>query len=564
MSLPIAFTFGITRLFQSISIKKVNTVFYCKTGGQNILEKGIEDIEVQGQLLKILASDNFRHSVTLTRFLQFIIDETLAGRGRELKEYTIALGVLAKRPDFNPQTDPIVRIHAGRLRRSLHEYYILEGKNDGLIITIPKGAYLPVFTRRGKEAFENLPQFGNDPLPYRKNVTIAVLPFSIIGAGPNTEFFADAIADHLSTELTRYPGLSVISYYSCRNIGKKVTDIKEAGLLLDAQFILTGTVQVLGPQFRIRAQLNLTESREQLWANSYERDGIAMQLFEVQDDIVWRVVSETAGHYGAISRNVAKMHPPSNQMDIGIYNAIFWYYHFVGDLSVEMFQKAENALFNAVSLEPGYALGWAVLGEIWVGGFFMGHQSRIEKKQLEQAVECGKRAMRIDPNCQHAYQTIALANIFLKNKGESLKAVEEWLRIKPGEAGIKGGMGFILICCGDYENGFKMLDESVQLNPYYQWWFNAGFAFYHFHKGDFWGALYLAEKMNRPDVAWELILKIASCNELSLTNEAHKYWERLTGGFPMVLANIDDYLGAVLRDEALLEKIKAAFLKAKP
>lgn len=521
----------------------------------------MDAVVIQSQLSRMLEAEVFQNSPTLSRFLQFIVEETLAGHETQLKEYTIALKLYSKKPDFNPQVDPIIRIHAWRLRRTLDHYYSQDGKNDDIVISIPKGAYIPVFRKRAH--VDDEPAFSVKTGHFsRKSISIAVLPFINNSEDSGTVAFADALADHISTELTRYSELSVISYYSCRNIMGRVRDVKEAGLLLDAKYILTGTVQADTRRLRIRVQLIIAETREQIWANSYERNSTAEQLFEVQDDIVWRVVSETAGHYGAISRNIAKIAPQTSIGDIGIYNAIFWYYHFVGDLSLEMFHKAENAMYKAVEKEPAYALGWAVLGEIWVGGYFMGHKSLIAENQLEQALSNGRTSLRIDPNCQHAYQTIGLAYIFLKKKEESLKTIEDWLKIKPGEAGIQGAMGFILICCGEYERGYKMLEESVQLNPYYQWWFNAGFSFYHFYHDDFSSAFYWAEKMNMPLVPWELLLKIACCTAMNSGDAAEKYCMQLKREFPMIPAILTEYLHAVLRDEILVKKLESAIRKA--
>jgi TolB-like protein/Tfp pilus assembly protein PilF len=517
--------------------------------------------DVKTQLTRVLQAPAFRNSITLSRFLQFIVEETLAGHETELKEYTIALKVLSKKQDFNPQVDPIIRIHAGRLRRALNEYYLVEGKNDRLVISIPKGAYVPVFTENKPEVQAPLSTKKTE-LPARKKITVAVLPFSNSGADANTEAFADGLAEHISTELTRYSELSVISYYSCRNIISRITDIKEAGLVLDAQYILTGTVQTAQKLLRIRVQLILAETREQVWADAYERDNTASQLFEVQDEIVWKVVSAMAGNYGAISRNLARLHQHENVNDPGVYNSIYWYYHFVADLSGEMFHKAENAMNIAVKADPSYALGWAVLGELFVGGFFMGHKSGIVDNQLEQAVVYGKKALRLDPSCQQGYQTLALANLFLGRKEESLKAIEEWMKVKPGEAGIKGAMGFVLICCGEYENGYKMLDESVQLNPYYQWWFNAGFSFYFFHQGEYANAFYWAEKINMPDVAWELILKIAACIEMDLKETSQQYALKLKTEFPVIVSILPTYLHAFLQDQTLVAKLENALKKA--
>ncbi len=79
------------------------------------------------QVNRILTSSQIYNSNVLTEFLKYIINETLEGRSGELKEYTIGVAALRREIDFNPQLDSIVRIHAGRLRRALNDYYHEEG-----------------------------------------------------------------------------------------------------------------------------------------------------------------------------------------------------------------------------------------------------------------------------------------------------------------------------------------------------------------------------------------------------------------------------------------------------
>jgi TolB-like protein len=526
-----------------------------------VFNNEIDTTLISVQLDKILLTDGFQNSNILSRFLKFIVEETLAGHETELKEYIIAIKVLSKRSDFNPQLDPIVRIHAGRLRRALHEYYLDKGKDDQLIISMPKGSYIPEFVTRQNTV--KIPEaFTNQELKIQKKITVAVLPFRNISPDIATEIFADGLGDRISTELTRYMELSVVSYYSCRNIISKIADIKEAALLLDATYILTGSVQINSSRLRISVQLILSSTREQIWVNSYDRDSTATDLFEIQDEIVWQVVSQTAGHYGAIYRNVSRIAPQIKTDDLKIYNAVFWYYHFVNDNSEEVFHQAEAAMQNSTTTIPGYALGWAVLGEILVGGYFRGYKSKLVEKQLEQAVIYGKKAINIDPGCQHAYQTLALANLFLHNKTEALKAIEEWIKIKPGAAGIMGAMGFCLICCAQYERGFKMLSESVQLNPYYQWWYNGGISFYYFQKQAFADAIYWAEKMNMPKVPWELLMKTAALAEMNNLTEAKQSGADLVCQFPFLQNVLESYLGAFIQDEILVAKLYKALLKA--
>lgn len=101
-------------------------------------------------LRRVLASDVFRNSENLRSFLAFIVDETLQGRGEQLSARVIATGAL-RRPDSNDQRDQsIVRVEAGRLRMFLYRYFNEEGAGEEIEILVPKGAYVPVFRRRGR------------------------------------------------------------------------------------------------------------------------------------------------------------------------------------------------------------------------------------------------------------------------------------------------------------------------------------------------------------------------------------------------------------------------------
>jgi tetratricopeptide (TPR) repeat protein len=101
----------------------------------------------QQQLERILASPGFAQNERMSRFLRFLVEGQLAGREIELKESVIGVEVFERRPDYNPKRDAIVRTEAGRLRSRLAEYYANGGKEDALVIKLPKGGYVPVFGR---------------------------------------------------------------------------------------------------------------------------------------------------------------------------------------------------------------------------------------------------------------------------------------------------------------------------------------------------------------------------------------------------------------------------------
>src|SRR5262249_5143242 len=99
------------------------------------------------QLERLLASSGFARNERLSRFLRFIVERHLEGKDAELKESVIGVEIFGRPPDYNPKRDAIVRTEAGRLRARLAEYYADEGRNDELIIELPKGGYIPAFRR---------------------------------------------------------------------------------------------------------------------------------------------------------------------------------------------------------------------------------------------------------------------------------------------------------------------------------------------------------------------------------------------------------------------------------
>ena len=101
--------------------------------------------EIRAALARLIASPAFSKSPQLAHFIKFVVDETLAGRGDRIKAYTVAADALGRDANFDPQNDPIVRVEAGRLRRALTNYYGNGGRNDLVIIELPRGSYMPVF-----------------------------------------------------------------------------------------------------------------------------------------------------------------------------------------------------------------------------------------------------------------------------------------------------------------------------------------------------------------------------------------------------------------------------------
>jgi Tol biopolymer transport system component len=103
---------------------------------------------VRAQLARILASPEFAKSPRMSRFLRFVVEKTLDGGAERIKEYVIAIEVFEKPASYEPQVDSTVRTEATKLRSRLTRYYETEGGGDAVLITIPKGTYVPKFEHR--------------------------------------------------------------------------------------------------------------------------------------------------------------------------------------------------------------------------------------------------------------------------------------------------------------------------------------------------------------------------------------------------------------------------------
>ncbi len=102
--------------------------------------------EKEEQLEKVLQSQTLKGSESLREFLRFVAFKAMEHQEEHLKEYVIATEVFGRGSNFDPRIDSVVRVQAGRLRTKLQEYYATEGKYDKVLIDLPKGQYVPVFS----------------------------------------------------------------------------------------------------------------------------------------------------------------------------------------------------------------------------------------------------------------------------------------------------------------------------------------------------------------------------------------------------------------------------------
>ncbi|WP_260737255.1 hypothetical protein [Tunturiibacter lichenicola] len=103
---------------------------------------------IQDQIQRILRSDEFRTSESLRRLLIYLAEKSASGEADQLKEYVIAIDGLGKPSSYDPQHSSAVRIQIGRLRQKLSEYYRDQGKDDLVVVELPKGRFRLTYQQR--------------------------------------------------------------------------------------------------------------------------------------------------------------------------------------------------------------------------------------------------------------------------------------------------------------------------------------------------------------------------------------------------------------------------------
>jgi adenylate cyclase len=250
--------------------------------------------EVRAELERVVSGPALAGSVRLRRFLTYIVERTLAGESGQLKEYAIGVDVFDRDDQYDPRIDSIVRVEAGRLRGKLEEHYKGAGAADPIVISIPRGSYVPVFDGRqptappartviaaatprpwlalaplvgvliltvllgGFAALSRRPQPPGDvPLPpagLPGRISIAVLPFDHYSNDPADALLAERVTDEVTSGLARDGRVDVVSRTTARQFEGARRSLADIARELGADVIIEGSVTTAGEDVRVRTR----------------------------------------------------------------------------------------------------------------------------------------------------------------------------------------------------------------------------------------------------------------------------------------------------------------------
>jgi TolB-like protein len=307
---------------------------------------------VRRALEKITSSAVFADSQRMARFLRFAVEESLQGNGCRLKEIVIGSEVFDRGADYDPRLDPIVRVEARRLRSKLLTYYEGEGKDDELIIELPKGTYQPVIRARASAPAKPVVE----PVAQPRDATIAVLPFANLDAAPDQQYFSDGLTEELIHALTRIPELRVIAWNTASHF-RAEQDIANIRSRLGVAYVLRGAVRRTAQRLRVTAHLIDTASGEYLWSETYNRE--ILDVFTIQEQIAAVIVNALQLKLGESAAG-AGGRPLGN---LESYNLCLRGRYHLNERTPEGLRRAAICFQQAVAVDGSSALAYAGLAD---------------------------------------------------------------------------------------------------------------------------------------------------------------------------------------------------------
>lgn len=290
--------------------------------------------------------------------------------------------------------------------------------------------------------------------------SIAVLPFANRSASEeNAEFFAAGVHDDLLTLLSKVGDLKVISRTSVERLDADLS-IREIGDELNVATVLEGGVQRAGDQVRINVQLIDADSDEHLWAETYNRELTAANVFAIQSEIAGAITDALRAQLSARDQaNIDKV--PTQNLDA-------LYEHQLGrqrlaKRSSASIREAMEHFERAVELDPDYALAWVSLAQSVMLLNVYGDLSWDERvRRSEPALE---KALSLDPDLGEAYATIGLHKWRHGDLTAADTAFRRAIELNPNYASSHHWYSITLRDLGRWEESLAAILRARDLDP---------------------------------------------------------------------------------------------------
>jgi class 3 adenylate cyclase/TolB-like protein/Tfp pilus assembly protein PilF len=288
--------------------------------------------------------------------------------------------------------------------------------------------------------------------------SVAVLPFKNLGGDANQDFFSDGITEDVITALGRFSNLLVIAKSASFPFKSSNTSPAEIGRVLDARYLLEGSVRRAGDHVRVNAELTEAATGRNVWSQAYDDE--AKDIFSVQEDIARRVVGAAAVKLTRFERERVLTKPTEN---LAAYEYVLRGREFLSHATRDKNDEAADLFQRAIDLDPNYAVAYAALGgshfEAVVSGW-----TEFRADELEQAETLAQKALALDPTTTSAYRLLAFINMYKRRYDLALAQVDHALDINPSDPDIYQQRGTILVWSGKAAEGLPWLEGALRLD----------------------------------------------------------------------------------------------------
>lgn len=290
--------------------------------------------------------------------------------------------------------------------------------------------------------------------------SIAVLPFGSVGMSEDVEDFAVGLHADLLTDLSRIPYLVVISRTSVLPYRDTKRSLKEIGSELGVKNVLEGEIQQAGSRVRLRVQLIDAESDAHVWAERWDRELSAENLFEIQSELTREIVARLESELAGSGRERSERRPTT---DLEAYRR-----YVTGRLHLEQrtmasMERAIDLFREAIERDERYAAAWAGLAEALA--LLVSYQHVPAEPSLEEAERAAGRALELDPSLPEGHSALGLTHGLCRRGPNAIRSFYRAVELRPGYAHALSSLGVALGPLGFWEEGMLHLERAARLDP---------------------------------------------------------------------------------------------------
>jgi TolB-like protein/Flp pilus assembly protein TadD len=359
---------------------------------------------------------------------------------------------------------------------------------------------------------------------------IAVLPFDDYGGGDMTVRLARGVTEDIITDLARFSEFGVIARNSTEIYAGKAVDPRVVGKTLGVGYVLEGSIQRLGEELRITAQLIDAGTGAHVWTHRWDRP--AGDIFAVQTEIAETVANRLGGGAGVIQQSGRAAARRKRPEDLDAYEL-----YLLGTEKLEKTTKADiqesiRLLTSAVELDSGLARAWV---ELYHAHSISRNFGAERDSAMKAAMEAAERAVALDPGDAEAHAALGSA---LADRGEFVRAKASFdtaLRMAPNAFEILTFYASWSATLGDLEGGAKFAERAISLNPDYPMWAAGAYAWAFFQVGRYDEVLGLLDRQT-PDnyTTYRWAMRAGSYAMLGRQDEATSAVQQALERFPQL------------------------------